>query len=105
MFTWLNKQGVRSDDGFEFQYTGRFSAEYREGRKVVSLHVEDGLTAGAPCTIVDPTAFDRWDGGEPISAGDRDRMFRNLREAVEFQGLKLVIEGGQPPVGAREVEL
>src|SRR5690348_11244746 len=23
VFTWLNKQGVRSDQGFEFQFTGR----------------------------------------------------------------------------------
>lgn len=31
MFSWMNKQGVRSDQGFEVQFTDRFTAEYREG--------------------------------------------------------------------------
>jgi hypothetical protein len=106
VFTWLNKQGVRSDQGFEFQFTGRFDAIYREGTKAVSLYVEDGRTAGGlPCIIVDPTAFDRWDGGEQISTEQQTRLFNNLREAVEFQGLQLIVERGQPPAGARVVEL
>jgi hypothetical protein len=106
MFTWLNKQGVRSDQGFEFQFTGRFDAIYRQGGKAVSLYVEDGRTAsGLPCIIVDPAAFDHWDGGEHISTEQQARLFSNLCEAVEFQGLQLVVERGEPPVGARVVEL
>jgi hypothetical protein len=106
VFTWLNKQGVRSDQGFELQFTGRFDARYSEGSKVVSLYVEDGRTAnGSPCIIVDPSAFDHWDGGEHIAAEQQARLFNNLREAVEFQGLQLVVERGEPPVGARVVEL
>lgn len=46
MFTWLNKQGVRSDRGFEVQHTGRFDAEYSEGGQVVELYVESGLDGG-----------------------------------------------------------
>src|SRR5262249_31089275 len=41
-FTWLNKQGVRSSDGFEFQFTGRFSAEYRDHGVVTPLYCEGG---------------------------------------------------------------
>jgi hypothetical protein len=97
---------VRSDQGFEFQFTGRFDAIYREGTKAVSLYVENGRTAsGSPCIIIDPIAFDHWDGGEHISPEQQTRLFNNLREAVEFQGLQLVVERGQPPVGARVVEL
>jgi hypothetical protein len=51
MFTWLNKQGVRSDRGFEVQFTGRFDAEYREGGKVVKLYVESGVNGGLPCIV------------------------------------------------------
>lgn len=40
MFEWLSKQGVRSSEGFEFQFTGRFTAEYREGDRVMELEVE-----------------------------------------------------------------
>ena len=46
MFTWLNKQGVRSDQGFEVQRTGRFEAEYYEGGKVINLEVESGVNGG-----------------------------------------------------------
>ena len=105
MFTWLNKQGVRSDQGFEVQRTGRFDATYREGSKVVTLYVESGRSGGLPCLIVDPSAFDRWDGGEQIPAEQQGRLFQNLRDALEFQGLKLLIERGAPPIGARVVEL
>jgi hypothetical protein len=95
MFTWLNKQGVRSDEGFELQFTGRFDAEYREGERVVRLYVENGRVGGLNCIIVDPSAFERWDGdagGASIPRDQQQKMFRNLREALEFQGLKLLIQ-------------
>ncbi len=95
MFTWLNKQGVRSATGFEVQRTGRFDAEYREGGKVVSFGVEAGVSGGLQCIIVDPSAFTRWDdapSGIGIAPEQQAQMFENLRQALEFQGLKLVIE-------------
>jgi len=92
MFTWLNKQGVRSDFGFELQFTGRFSAEYKEGSQVVKLYVEDGLCAGIPCILVEPKAFERWDNGVLIPPEQREQMFQNLKEALEFQGLKMSVE-------------
>ncbi len=95
MFTWLNKQGVRSTGGFEVQFTGRFGAEYREGGKVLSFDVEAGMTGGLQCIIVDPAAFERWDGDPPgvsIAPERQTQMLDNLRQALEFQDLKLVIE-------------
>jgi hypothetical protein len=95
MFTWLNKQGVRSDEGFEVQCTGRFDAEYREGGKVVSLEVESGVNGGLPCLIIDPKAFMRWSDGTSISEAEQARIFRNFEDAVRFQGLKLVVEAAE----------
>src|SRR4051794_12498175 len=46
MFKWLNKQSVESDRGFVVQFTGRFSMEYREGSKTVTLAVEGGFSGG-----------------------------------------------------------
>lgn len=92
MFTWLNKQGVRSDEGFEVQRTGRFDAEYREGGKVVKLEVESGINGGLPCIILDPMAFARWSDGTAISGDEQARLFRNFEEAMKFQGLKVVVE-------------
>jgi hypothetical protein len=100
MFTWLNKQGVRSDRGFEVQFTGRFSAEYRQGGRVVTLHVEDGFGGGVPSILIEPDAFERWDGdpsGRVIAADEQGQMIQNFREAVEFQGLQLVVQRGESP--------
>ena len=95
MFTWLNKQGVQSDHGFVVQFTGRFTAEYRADGKIITLDIEDGLSGGLPCICLDPSAFERWDTGAAIPKDEQDRLFQNLKEAMEFQGLKLVIEKGE----------
>ncbi len=100
MFTWLNKQGVQSDRGFAVQFTGRFSAEYRDRGKVVTLHVEDGLVGGQPCISVAPDAFEHWDSETArIPPEEQAQMFQNLREALEFQGLMLVVERRVEPDG------
>jgi hypothetical protein len=95
MFTWLNKQGVRSDRGFEVQFTGRFDAEYREDHRVVSLSVESGMSGGLPCISIDPNSFLQWDDGVEIPADRQAQMLENLRLAMEFQGLQLVVEEGK----------
>jgi NOL1/NOP2/fmu family ribosome biogenesis protein len=95
MFTWLNKQGVRSDKGFEVQFTGRFDAEYREGNKVVELYVESGGSGSSPSVILEPQAFVRWRDGEQISPEQQEKMFHNFQEAMAFQGLKMVVEKGE----------
>jgi len=94
MFTWLNKQGVQSDRGFSLQRTERFVAEYREGGRLVTLDVESGLDGGLPCLILDPKAFVRWDDGGAINLEKQAVLFRNVQEALEFQGLRLVVEAG-----------
>ena len=98
MFTWLNKQGVKSDRGFVVRRTGRFTAEYRDRGRVVTLDVESGLVDGQPSLSVGPDAFEHWDGETAkIPPEERAQMFENLSEAIEFQGLKLVIERGLGP--------
>ena len=89
MFTWVNNLCVRSDRGFEVQFTGRFSAEYREGGKVVMLDVESG--GGMPSIILNSHAFARWSDGTAISKEKQAQMLQNFKEAMEFQGLKTVV--------------
>jgi hypothetical protein len=95
-FNWLNKQGVESDAGFVLQFTGRFTAEYREGGKIVTLDVEDGFTQGMPCISLDYCAFDHWDDGSVIPPARRAQLFDNVRQALEFQGLQLAVENALP---------
>lgn len=86
MFTWINKQGVRSSEGFEVQFTGRFTAEYREGGRHLVVDVEDGANG-----IIDfnAKAFERWaNSSAPNSPSEQARMINNFMAALEFQGLK-----------------
>jgi hypothetical protein len=93
MFTWLNKQGVQSDSGFVIQFTGRFTAEYREGGKTITLDIEDGFSGGQPCVILSPDAFDRWDTeNSKLTDSERERLLSNFKDACKFQGLSVVIE-------------
>ena len=84
MFTWLNKQGVRSDNGFELQFTSRFTAEYREADRVVDLEVD-----GAPEVILTNDEPLHWRLGSRLSNEDRERVLSNIRAALEFMDLTL----------------
>ena len=95
MFTWLNKQGVRSDRGFEVQRTARFEAEYREGGKLVKLYVESGVSGGLPCIIVGTQAFARWSDGTAIDPDKQAEMLENFKQAMDFQGLSTVVDKGR----------
>jgi hypothetical protein len=91
-FTWLNKQTVKSNLGFVVQFTGRFTAEYREGSKTITLHFENGRSCGMSCVILSEFAFERWDNDPPgviITNTERERLLKNFRDACEFQGLKV----------------
>lgn len=95
MFFWLNNQGVQSDQGFIVQRTGRFTAEYRESTKRMTVNIESGLTGGKPSIIVDPHAFERWDGdpeGPCLPPEKQAQILKNFRAAMEFQGLVLSVE-------------
>lgn len=95
-FHWLNNQGVRSDSGFEFQFTGRFSAEYRENNRVTSMYVEGG--AGT-LTIYEGSLEGLLSGIENSSERkiEQNRLIKNLHEALAFQNLKLDLASGQAP--------
>jgi hypothetical protein len=97
MFTWLNKQGVRSDTGFEFQRTGRFTAEYRENGRVTEMYVEGG--AGGVITIYEGSLACLLTAIENPFARkmERDRLITNLRDALAFQGLTLDLAPGAVP--------
>lgn len=94
MFKWLNKQGVESDAGFVVQHTGRFTCEYREGGHTLELEVEDGTVGGSPCLSISKEAFSQWKGpclNNESRIEQQARLLLNFKNAMEFQGLKLVL--------------
>ena len=86
-FRWLNKQGVESELGFVVQFTGRFTAEYREAGRVFVVDVEDGGQSGdKPKILYSRSSLIRL---IPIQS-ERDRVDANFRNAMLFQGLSPV---------------
>ena len=95
MYTWLNKQGVQSDRGFMVQSVDRFTVEYREGVRKVSVEVENGMLGGKPCVSIYPAAFERWDGDPEwmiIPPETQDDMLAKFTDAMEFMGVAVVVE-------------
>jgi hypothetical protein len=94
-FTWLNKQGVQSDQGFEVQMVSRDCIEYRELGRVLTVNVEMGMSGSTPCLLISPDCFRRWDDMSQSASLDDDeqlRIERNFREAMKFQGVKVLSE-------------
>jgi hypothetical protein len=92
-FTWLNKQGVRSDTGFELQTVDRFTMEYREESRTITLDVESGMLDGnLPAVLMGPDALRKWDDGTSLDVKRQDQVLSNIREALTFQGLGLSVE-------------
>jgi len=91
-FTWLNKQGVKSTKGFIVQFTGRFTAEYKEGLKKITIELEDGkLPDGRYCEIIGSNSFLKWDEGFAISKEKQAEILQNFKDALAFQGLGLIV--------------
>jgi hypothetical protein len=96
-FTWLTKAWVRSDEGFEFQFTGLLTAVYREADRSIDIYVlgsghgdvtmYEGSLDNALSDIANP--FER--------KAERQRLLTNIRAAVEFQGLLLHVVAGPEP--------
>ncbi|MCP3852161.1 MAG: hypothetical protein GY694_18265 [Gammaproteobacteria bacterium] len=87
-FTWLNKQGVESSEGFIVQCVGRFESEYREKGKVMTIGYEHGVGGGKSLLLLKKAAFRRWDNDTTLlSNSEQDRIYNNFKKAIEFQGM------------------
>jgi hypothetical protein len=86
-YVWLNKQGLRSSEGLELQYTGRFTMEVRWGNRRKSLEVED---VARPDDFA-PSNFECWDN----SAVAND-LAEQKRILVAFQAALAILNEGPP---------
>ncbi|MBM3837856.1 MAG: hypothetical protein FJ398_07790 [Verrucomicrobia bacterium] len=92
MFTWLNKQGVKSSKGFILQGVHRFYYHYLEGQRCIQVDVE-------PCTEPDGTyseivyldSLQRWQppfDSEKLTQKRVSEIRQNISEALGFMGVK-----------------
>lgn len=93
MFTWLNKQGVKSDKGFIVQSINRFIIEYRESTKTIQVSTELALLpSGEAGVYIYPDEFEKWSDGTPISKDKQKEILQNFKDAMEFQGVKVLTD-------------
>jgi len=93
MFTYVNKQGVKSDKGFVVQRTGRFTAEYQEGEKKISIELENDLLDNDKiCEIIDANAFLKWDDGAFIPTEKQLEILQNFKNAMNFQDIEIIVK-------------
>jgi len=92
-FAWLNKQGVASDQGFALQRVDRFAYEYREANRAMRLGGESIATglgnASFGFGFYSKWRDTRWEppfSALPVSEDDRERIVRNIKEAIAFMG-------------------
>jgi hypothetical protein len=89
MFTWINKQAVRSSEGYEVHFLSREEAQYREGLRVRTIAIEDGIVAGRPAVLFNRHVFENWDNFSLAnSASEQQRLLNNFVSALRFQGLE-----------------
>jgi hypothetical protein len=93
MFSWINKQGVKSSKGYIVQSVARFVIEYREAGKCISIEVESDYAPGMkPYEKVKSYNFEKWDDGTLISSEQQKEILKNFTEAMEFQGIGVIVE-------------
>ena len=93
MFTWLNKQGVKSDKGFVVQSINRFVIEYRESTKIIKISVEAALLpSGKAGVYIYPDEFEKWSDGTLIPEDRQKEILKNFTDAMEFQGVAVLTD-------------
>ncbi len=87
-FEWINKQGVKTESGIIVQFTGRFTAEYREGYKMIEIKFENGTMGNKHCIYFNRSDFNKWNIGDGIlTIEEQEKRINIFKEAIIFQGL------------------
>lgn len=88
----MNAPSAHGASGVQVRVTSRFTAEYRDGDKVVDIDVEPGVDDdGKLCVLLALDAFKRWRGGTPISSGERRLMLQTFVDAMRSDGLSVLM--------------
>ncbi|OQX04956.1 MAG: hypothetical protein BWK73_34795 [Thiothrix lacustris] len=90
MFELLNKQGVRSSEGFEVQWVSRYAIEYREGRNILTLKGDIGRAGARAGFILERSSINHWDNDimkREFSDEKKQQILDNFKSALNFQNL------------------
>jgi hypothetical protein len=92
MFTWLNKQGVKSSKGFSLQSVDRYRYEYTEAEKILHVEVEPLRSlSGDYFEEIFSRSLSRWlppHDAERISPEQVELIRQNISDALTFMRIK-----------------
>ncbi|CAM4456228.1 MAG: hypothetical protein LEGION0403_FIIPPAGN_02768 [Legionella sp.] len=92
MFTWLNKQGVKSDKGFVVQSIDRFVIKYSENMGDIDVTVEYGFKDGKYFVYIYDKEFYQWKDGRKISEEKKTQILSNFIDALAFMGIGVEVQ-------------
>lgn len=91
MFTWLNKQGVKSDEGYILQCMDRFFYHYIEDDHLMIIYVEGCFdNNNIFFEYIETSSFDEWQppyDKEVISDQVKESIRRKVEAALTFMGI------------------
>jgi hypothetical protein len=92
-FEYITAQHIRNSSlGYELIPGGRTAQIYKEGERCMTFEVEFGATpSDQTCITVWPGAFTKWDDGAAADVKEQLRIEKNVRSAIEFDGLAFLI--------------
>lgn len=83
MFEWINKQGVKSDEGWVFQRYHRFCYHYLEGEHKLEISVESGEVF-----LKKELKWESPFENDSISDIKKREVKSRIKEALAFMGTK-----------------
>ncbi|MEI6076401.1 MAG: Imm74 family immunity protein [Verrucomicrobiota bacterium] len=90
MFTTPRPNLYESSDGFSVEVLGRTGLCYREAGR--QMFVDSEVLTGSSGMAVYKDTIEKWGSPHenvPVTDLDRDRIFKNIREAFRFQGFEI----------------
>jgi hypothetical protein len=92
MFTWQNKQGVKSSKGFVLQSLDRYGYQYAEGSRTMRVDVEPQRNpSGEYSEEVSLKSISRWlppHDNERIDQDKADAIRQNISDAMTFMQIE-----------------
>ena len=96
MFTKLGPSAAQSSDGFTMRRATRYTVQYEEAPRVMTVEVEDARTPDDEYYLaIYRQSIQRWNAPydqEPVSEAKREEIVRRVADAPAFLGVRTTIE-------------
>lgn len=88
MFNCISPNIFENTEGVSVEILGRWGIRYSENEKTVNVQSEILVT---PQIAIYVGSICKWDNGDAIDEAMRNRIIKNIRDAVRSQGEDLVL--------------